>query len=324
VKNLLDAGESVEKISPHKTAFLFPGQGTQYVGMGRELAENSAAARRVFEEVDQILGMPLSKVMFEGPEQELVRTVNAQPAVMAVSLACLESVKERYGSEGLPSPAFVAGHSLGEYTALVPAGVLSLTNAVSLVRERGRLMQEASETFPGSMAVVIGLDELTVEEVCRETGAEVANVNAADQIVIAGDKVSLARAMDLAAMRGARRLLRLQVGGAFHSKLMETAAEGMSRVLDNVDFHDSKMPIIGNSTGLPLLGGSEIRDELKHQLCGCVRWKNSVDHMTESGVTRFYEIGPGKVLSNLVKRAYPWVTASSISDSQAIADLDVR
>ena len=324
MKNLLDAGESVERISPHKTAFLFPGQGTQYVGMGRELAKNSAAARRVFEEVDQILGMPLSKVMFEGPEQELVRTVNAQPAVMAVSLACLASVKEKYGSKGLPSPVFVAGHSLGEYTALVPAGVLSLTNAVSLVRERGRLMQEASETFPGSMAVVIGLDELTVEEVCRETGAEVANVNAADQVVIAGDRVSLARAMDLAAMRGARRLLRLQVGGAFHSKLMETAAEGMSRVLDNVDFHDSKMPIIGNSTGLPLLGGSEIRDELKHQLCGCVRWKNSVDHMTDSGVTRFYEIGPGKVLSNLVKRAYPWVTASSISDSQGIADLDVR
>jgi [acyl-carrier-protein] S-malonyltransferase len=320
----LDFNEHIGKVELQKTAFLFPGQGTQYVGMGRELAENSAAAREVFDEVDEILGTSLSSLIFEGPEIELTRTFNAQPAVMAVSLACLESLKERYGSESLPSPAFVAGHSLGEYTALVPAGVLSLSDAILLVRERGRLMQEASDTSPGSMAVVIGLDELTLEEVCRETGAEVANVNAVDQVVIAGDKVSLARAMDLAAMRGAKRLIRLQVSGAFHTRLMETAAEGMSQVLDNAVFHDPNVPIVGNYTGLPLLGGAEIREELKHQLCGCVRWKNSVDHMANSGVTRFYEIGPGQILSNLVKRAYPWVTASSISGTQAIADLDVR
>ena len=320
----LDFSEGMGKPEFQKTAFLFPGQGTQYVGMGRELAENSAAARGVFDEIDEILGTSLSRLIFEGPEIELTSTFNAQPAVMAVSLACLESLKERYGSEALPSPAFVAGHSLGEYTALVPAGVLSLSDAISLVRERGRLMQEASDTSPGSMAVVIGLDELTLEEVCRETGAEVANVNAVDQVVIAGDKVSLARAMDLAAMRGAKRLIRLQVSGAFHTRLMKTAAEGMSQVLDDAVFNDPVMPIIGNYTGLPLLGGAEIREELKHQLCGCVRWKNSVDHMAHSGVTRFYEIGPGQILSNLVKRAYPWVTTSSISDAQAIADLDVR
>ena len=307
--------------SPGKTAFLFPGQGTQHVGMGRELAMNSSAARAVFDEIDEVLQTSLSRLMFEGPEEELTRTVNAQPAIVAVSLACMQAMKEALGPDVVPSPSFVAGHSLGEYTALVPAGVLDMADALRLVRERGRLMQEASEQQPGAMAVVLGLDELTVEEVCRETGAQISNVNAEDQIVIAGERVALARAMDLAAMRGARRLVRLQVSGAFHTRLMDHASQGIAHALEEAEFHSPQIPVVANCTGLPLTTEMEIKTELKQQLCGCVQWKRSLDHMAGAGVTQFFEIGPGKVLSNLVKRSHPGAATTSVGDLQAIAGL---
>ncbi len=307
--------------SPGKTAFLFPGQGTQHVGMGRELAMNSSAARAVFDEIDEVLQTSLSRLMFEGPEEELTRTVNAQPAIVAVSLACMQAMKEALGPDVVPSPSFVAGHSLGEYTALVPAGVLDMADALRLVRERGRLMQEASEQQPGAMAVVLGLDELTVEEVCRETGAQISNVNAEDQIVIAGERVALARAMDLAAMRGARRLVRLQVSGAFHTRLMDHASQGIADALEEAEFHSPQIPVVANCTGLPLTTEMEIKTELKQQLCGCVQWKRSLDHMAGAGVTQFFEIGPGKVLSNLVKRSHPGAATTSVGDLQAIAGL---
>ena len=307
--------------SAGKTAFLFPGQGTQHVGMGLELAQSSAAARTVFEEVDEVLQTSLSRLMFEGPEDELTRTVNAQPAIVAVSLAFMRAMEEALGPEGVPSPSYVAGHSLGEYTALVPAGVLDVADALRLVRERGRLMQEASEQQPGAMAVVLGLDELTVEEVCRETGAQISNVNAEDQIVIAGERVSLARAMDLAAMRGARRLVRLQVSGAFHTRLMDHASRGIAHALEEAEFHSPQVPVVANCTGLPLTTGAAIKAELKQQLCGCVQWKRSLDHMAAAGVTKFYEIGPGKVLSNLVKRSHPEAETTSVGDLKAIAGM---
>ena len=182
-------------------------------------------------------------------------------------------------------------------------------------------MQEASEQQPGAMAVVLGLDELTVEEVCRETGAQISNVNAEDQIVIAGERVALARAMDLAAMRGARRLVRLQVSGAFHTRLMDHASQGIAHALEEAEFHSPQIPVVANCTGLPLTTEMEIKTELKQQLCGCVQWKRSLDHMAGAGVTHFFEIGPGKVLSNLVKRSHPGAATTSVGDLQAIAGL---
>ena len=296
----LQRGHDAESI---KVAYLFPGQGAQYVGMGKELYQSSAAARDVFQEVDETLGVSLTKIMFQGPEEDLTRTVNAQPAIMATSLACLRAMQEALGPEAGPKADFTAGHSLGEYTCLVAAGVVSLPAAVHLVRERGRLMQEASEQVPGGMAVVIGLDELSVEEVCRETGAKISNVNANDQIVIGGERIALARAMDLASLRGARRLIRLQVSGAFHTNLMQPAAAGMAEALSQIPFSDSRVPIIGNCAALPLSTGEEIKAELLDQLCGCVQWRRSISYLLDAGVETFYEIGPGRVLTGLVKKA---------------------
>ncbi len=282
-------------------AYLFPGQGTQYVGMGKELSEQSPAAREVLKQVDDALGIALTDLIFEGPQEELTKTINAQPAILAVSLACLSAMKETQ-AEAVPRPSFVAGHSLGEYTALAAANVLSIPDTARVVRERGRLMQRDSEARASGMAAVLGLDEMTVEEVCRETGASISNVNADDQVVIGGDRVALARAMDLASLRGAKRLIRLQVSGAFHTPLMESAAAGMAEVLAGTEFHDPEVPIIANCTGLPLRTGRAIKEELVRQVASCVQWNRSVRYMIDAGVTDFYEIGPGRVLASLLKR----------------------
>ena len=186
---------STEKQELFKTAYVFPGQGAQSVGMGLDLYRSCRAARDVFDEVDEILSIPLTKLIFEGPEKELEMTVNSQPAIMATSMACLEALSELHHPD-MPKPAAVAGHSLGEYTSLVASGVLDLADGIRLVRERGRLMQEASEVHPGSMAAILGLDEVTIEEICLETGAQMANINGSDQIVISGDKICVARAVD--------------------------------------------------------------------------------------------------------------------------------
>ena len=311
----------LEDVTSPKVAYVFPGQGSQHVGMGKDLYEQSPVARRVFEATDKALGMPLTELMFEGPVEDLNLTINAQPAILTASLACLTAAQESLGSKSLPQASFVAGHSLGEYTALAAAGVLSVPDAVRLVQERGRLMHETSQRQQGGMAAVLGLDELTVEEICKETGAYISNVNADDQVVIAGDKITLARAMDLASARGARRLITLQVSGAFHTNLMMPAVAGMSQALDEATFNTPNVPIIANCDANPLITGNEIKTELLDQMCGCIQWKRSMSYLWDAGVTQFYEIGPGKVLSGLIRRICPDAQVTSINDVKSLQSL---
>lgn len=287
---------------PSHLAYVFPGQGAQIVGMGQDLFESSAAARAVFEEANEALGFSLTKLCFQGPEEELRQTINVQPAILTVSIACLKAAAEIVGMSQEFTPAFVAGHSLGEYTALVAAEAITFAQGVRLVRERGRLMQEAGERNPGSMAAILGLDEATVEEVCRQTGAQIANLNSAEQIVISGTRQEIAQAADLAQARGAKRTILLAVSGAFHSRLMNPAAEGMAHAIAELTFRDPHPPIVANSTAVPLTKAEQIRDELLLQLCHCVQWKRSVEYMLGNDISTFVEIGPGQVLTGLIRR----------------------
>lgn len=293
------------------------------VGMGEDLYENSLAARAVFDIADETVGFPLSKLIFQGPSQALQDTVNSQPAIMTVSIACLKAMEEALNTDTV-APTVVAGHSLGEYTSMVAAGVVDFSDAVKLVRERGRLMQEAAIDRPGGMAAIIGLKELALEQICAETGVELANINTDDQIVISGDKIAVARAMDLAGARGARKTIPLSVSGAFHSSRMQGAEAGLADAIKALNFNDPKYPIIANSDSAPLTKAQEVKDELVQGLCRCVQWKSSVNYMVNSGVSQFIEFGPAGVLSGLIKRIDRSVQAVSLSDSASIKKLGIR
>ncbi|MFQ5925435.1 MAG: ACP S-malonyltransferase [Dehalococcoidia bacterium] len=297
-------------------AYVFPGQGSQRVGMGFDLYQGFSSAREVFEEADDALGFPLSRLCFEGPEEELSQTANAQPAILTVSLACLRAASQVAGQ--LICPAFMAGHSLGEYTALVAAQVLDFLDAVRLTRERGRLMQEAGERVPGGMVAIIGLDELSVEQVCQEADAQIANLNSPGQIVISGAKETLARAADLARAMGARHVMPLKVSGAFHSPLMQPAADGMAQAISPLNFRDPNVPIVVNSTAHPVTAADGVKEELLRQLCHCVQWQRSVEYMVGAGVSTFIEIGPGQVLSGLIKRISNEAQILNIGDAESI------
>ena len=304
-----------------KAAYLFPGQGAQVVGMGQELYDRSAAARSVFNQVDIALGRPLTKLLFNGPKDELTQTVNAQPAVMAVSLACIKAMEEKLGAEAMPEPVLMAGHSLGEYTALAAAGVLDVAETAQLVNIRGELMQEACDQNPGTMAAVLGLDEMTMEEIARETGTYVSNINTAEQIVVSGERMAIARALDLASARGARRGIPLPVGGAFHSGLMQSAKAGLVKAVNELEFRDPVIPIVGNCTGKPLTTAESIKQELVSQISVCVQWKRSIDYMVYSGVYNFIEVGPGKALGGMVKRITKDAKVTSVGDVDSILSL---
>lgn len=299
-----------------KFAFIFPGQASQAVGMGKDLYNNSIAAREVFQEIDDVLGRKLTETMFAGTVEELTRTENAQPAITAVSLAAWKAMEEETNT--LQLPAMTAGHSLGEYSSLAVAGVLSIKDTVKLVVERGRLMQFACDEKPGGMAALIGIDEHTVEEVCRESGTYISNINTEQQIIISGDHKRLARALDLASSRGAKKAIPLAVNGAFHSGLMEPAQQPLNDTLDSLEFFDPDVPIIGNVTARPLATGTEVKNELKQQLQSCVQWNNSIKHMTENGVNEFVEVGPGRVLSGMVKRIAPEASTASVGDFASV------
>ncbi|MCH2527966.1 MAG: ACP S-malonyltransferase [SAR202 cluster bacterium] len=296
---------------------VFPGQGSQVVGMGKDLSDNFTLAKQIFQEADDTLGYKLSDLMFNGPDKDLEDTSCSQPAIMAVSVACWKVLNEAMGDMKLKVQCS-AGHSLGEYTSLVISGVISYSDGLRLVQERGRLMHDASVVRPGSMAAVIGLNEQEVETVCSQSGAEMANINSNDQIVISGDSEYVAEAVQIASDMGARKVITLPVSGAFHSSLMEYASDGLSKILDEIDFNDSEVPIIANSTGLPVKSADEIKEELLKGLCSCVQWKDSIQYMVNSGVSNFIEFGPSRVLSSLIKRINKEVRVESISSVKTL------
>jgi [acyl-carrier-protein] S-malonyltransferase len=294
-----------------EVAHIFPGQGSQRVGMGYDLYSSSDQVRNIFDEADSVLGFSLSKLCFEGPEDELRQTINAQPAILVASIAYLVA-KGFWDEYAAAVPAFVAGHSLGEYTALVASKVLSFGDAVYLARERGRLMHEAGERTPGGMAAIVGMDESSVEDICQRTGVQTANINSPEQIVISGPQDFLNRAIELAREEGARRVVPLQVSAAFHSCLMEPVVEEMSKVISKVAFHDSVIPVVANTTAQPIRSAGEVKFELLNQICHCVQWRKSIEYMVNAGVSTFVEIGPGAVLTGLVKRIDNQVDATCV------------
>ena len=281
------------------TAVIFPGQGSQYVGMGKDLAERDARAREIFRRADDILGVPLSRTCFEGPEEELRQTKNTQPAIFLHSMVAVSLL-------GRKNAVMAAGHSLGEYSALVYAEAMTFEDGLRLVRLRGELMQRAGTEQPGTMAAIIGVPGAAVEEICLEASSKgvvvPANFNSPDQIVISGSVAGVREAMELAKKRGAKLVKELVVSGAFHSPLMQSARDGLRKALEGTALGDASIPVYANVTGGPVQKAEEIRTLLERQLTSPVRWEESVRNMISDGAADFLEIGPGKVLQGLVKR----------------------
>ncbi|MCY1117354.1 ACP S-malonyltransferase [Bacillus safensis] len=301
-----------------KIAFLFPGQGSQKIGMGKDLFDQEAVSKAVFEEADKTLGFDLSSMIFEGDAEELTLTFNAQPALLTTSIAILKKFEE----SGIKAD-YAAGHSLGEYTALVAAGAFSFKDAVYAVRKRGELMNEAVPAGEGAMAAILGLDKAALLEVTKEVTesghlVELANLNCPGQIVISGTAKGVELASEKAKEKGAKRAIALEVSGPFHSALMKPAAEKFTDVLSNLDITDAKTPVISNVTADIVTSREDIETKLIEQLYSPVRFEESVERLIDLGVTTFIEIGPGKVLSGLVKKVNRRLTTISVSDQETI------
>jgi [acyl-carrier-protein] S-malonyltransferase len=293
------ASKSGEAVNMLKTGFVFPGQGSQYIGMGKDLYEGNSDAKALFDKADNVLGFSLSKICFEGPEEELKQTKNTQPAIFVHSIVLFILIIN-------PKFEMAAGHSLGEYSALVAAGALTFENGLKLVRLRGELMQRAGKENPGTMAAVVGLDSKVITQVCTEASAtgivQAANFNSPGQIVISGSIAGVQKAMEIAKARGAKIVKELPVSGAFHSPLMESAQKEFKSALDNIEIKNAEVPVYANVTARPMHSADEIRNLLFRQLTSPVRWEESITSMIADEAGVFTEIGPGKVLQGLIKR----------------------
>jgi [acyl-carrier-protein] S-malonyltransferase len=302
----------------HNTAFVFPGQGSQYAGMGKDVAERYPAARRVFDDVDAALGFSISKLCFEGPEDELKLTENTQPAILAVSSALHAVLEER----GATRRDVVAGHSLGEYSAIVSVGGLTPAEAAVMVRKRGQFMQEAVPVGTGGMAALIGPTPEEARAICEEAAQgevlSVANINAPGQIVIAGTKTAIERAIDVAKKRGVRRAVVLPVSAPFHCELMKPAEESLRPILEAAHFKDLWMSLVSNVDASPIGTAHAVRNALLRQVASPVRWVESVQRMIEMGVKRFVEVGPGSVLTGLIRRIDNSVELFNVSDAESL------
>jgi [acyl-carrier-protein] S-malonyltransferase len=306
-----------------KRAFIFPGQGSQSVGMGKALADAFPQAKAVFDEVDQALSQKLSALMWEGPAEELTLTANAQPALMAVSLAAIRVLEAEAGLDLRKHAAFVAGHSLGEYSALAAAGSLSISDTARLLRIRGNAMQNAVPVGQGAMAALLGLEYDVALEVAREAAqgevCDAANDNGGAQVVVSGHKSAVERAVAIAQTRGAKRAVMLAVSAPFHCALMQPAADAMREALAGVTVNSPAVPVVANVEAAPITDPAAIRDALVRQVTGTVRWRESVAYMAAQGVDSFYEVGSGKVLTGLVKRIAAGASAVAIGTPEDVA-----
>ncbi len=316
--NMSGADQSQIENRKSQIAYIFPGQGSQAVGMGKDLFDNFTAARETFNEADEALKFPLAAMCFEGNEEDLQLTANTQPAILATSVAAFRAMK----SEGFPAPAFVAGHSLGEYSALVAAGVLDFGDALKTVRKRGTYMQEAVPVGVGAMAAVLGLDVETVEQGCSEAAqgqvCSPANINSPSQVVIAGNAEAVDRACEILKGKGAKRAIKLNVSAPFHCGLMMPAEERLELDLAELDYKDFRFPIVHNVDAEPNDDPGKVADALKRQVSSTVKWLQSIEKLRSAGVTKFIEVGPGKVLSGLLRQIDREAVAANVENTESL------